>query len=108
MGFDSSNILNPYKIRVNNYYDSKEKHISQKESILLAIALLKSATPSKLYNYFNSTNGNKEKYPITSIRARINELVKLNKLQFAGEMKSENYDSTEASYRVKQFEKGLF
>ena len=113
MGFDTSNILNPFDIRVKNFDNSVVKHEKQADKILRAVSLLKEASPSKLYNYFKQTNGGNELYPLTSIRARMTEMAKETslkpaKLVFVREVKSELYDSTESSYKLKEFQDGLF
>lgn len=113
MGFDAENIVNPFEIRVKNYHETSDRQEKQADKILRAVSLLKEASPSQLYNYFKKTNGGNELYPLTSIRARMTEMAKDTstkpaKLVFVKEVKSELYDSTEASYKIKEFQHGLF
>lgn len=115
MGFDISNIVTPFQIRVDNYHRTETRRLTQAEKIIQTMHFdsFKVTSPSKLYKYFNKTNGGKELYPITSIRARMTELakdtsIKPAKLIYVGEVQSELYDSTESSYKLKEFQDGLF
>lgn len=115
MGFDTSNIVTPFQIRVDNYHRTETRRLTQAEKIIQTMHFesFKVTSPSVLYLHFNKINGGKELYPITSIRARMTELAKDTstkpaKLIYVGEVQSQLYDSTESSYKLKEFQDGLF
>lgn len=93
------------QIRNENYYSILDKKFSQYDNIINALNNLKQSGASGLFFYINEKlNGNKfiEFYPLTSIRARLNELEKNGDIYISGSGKSEKYNSTETYYRIKE------
>lgn len=108
MGFDPSNILTPFDVRVENFYNTVDTHEEQRKKILLVISLLKLAGAGDVFMYLKKSNGGMELFPLTSVRARITELRQEEKIIFIKKDKSQLYNSTESKYKIREFTGGLF